>query len=292
MPESIVRLLTDMMQHDPQARISDYATLIARIDEQTIAPEIPDTVEWNDPSWKPSQTSRRLWKKTLAASMAIFALVGIAWATATWTSPATQAPPGLIETVYSQPLFNGQNLAGWTNHASVWSVQSDEEGSRVLAGNGYLSHPIPVLPPDVVKESVGVGVRVRVELNQADAIEVQFAFEDSSDPKTSHETGGRHVVRFTGTDALLGYRESRDAVLEVAQTITLPSINSPSDAPMWHEVYLQRIDDRWFARFDDKPLGSVPASDSMTDAMIQLCAERGQAFFGDISVFGLQRVSP
>lgn len=283
-PAGVVALLTDMMHHDPQARIADYATLIGRIDEQTVAPEMASTLIGACTMPRPTRSSGRPW---IAASIMAGALIVAGWGAASWSNRSPAEPPRLVESVWSEPLFNGQSLSGWTNHASSWSVQDDDEGSRVLAGNGYLSHPIPPLPADVAESSVAIGLRIRVDLNKADAAEVQFAFDGDD-----FERAGRWAVRFVGRQASLGYRKDKDAELDVSQTVDLDSFRGEADDPMWHEVQLQCHADRWYASFDDQPLGSVAVDVKSPNGAIQLIAVGGQAFFGDISVFGLEPALP
>lgn len=283
-PAGVVALLADMMHHDPQSRIADYETLIRRIDEQTVALEMASLgmtskLIGNREMLGPARSSRRSW---IAASIIVMILIVVGWGAASWSTRSPAQPSRLVESVWSQPLFNGQSLNGWTNHASSWSVQDDDEGSRVLAGNGYLSHLIPPLPADVAESSIAIGLRIRVDLNKADAAEVQFAFDGAD-----LETAGRWAIRFGGGRAMLGHRDSKEAELDISQTVQLDGFDGEADDPMWHEFHLQRHADRWYASFDDLPLGSVAVDNELPAGPIQLIADGGQAYFGDISVFGL-----
>lgn len=293
-PAEIISLLTDMMHHDPEDRIADYEALIERIDEQFEAIE-PDgslvSSRTNGRVARAGGTKRAERRRSklpwIIAATSVPVLAIIAMSAVFWSNRMPDTPPEMVETVWSQPLFNGQGLGGWTNHASSWSVIDDDEGSRVLAGNGYLSRPIPDLPAEVAQSSVAIGVRIRVDLNNADAAEVQFGFDDND-----LETAARWAVRFTGRRAELGYRTSKDAEFRISESVDLDGFEGAADEPMWHEFQLQRHSDRWYASFDDMPLGSVSLGKEVPESPIQLIAVGGQAYFGDISVFGLQPASP
>ncbi|WP_186775340.1 serine/threonine-protein kinase [Rubripirellula tenax] len=278
-PTSVRELIVDMIQPDPSKRIADYATLIRRIDAQVHAPE--SSVAKSGTSIVPSRLHRRTVITALVAG--IVSIVGVGGLLISKKNSDVK-PPRSIETLWSQPLFDGQSLAGWTNHQSVWSVRADAEGSRVLAGKGLISHPISELPSELSGPAVGRGVRVRVDTSTAGAAEVQLAFEAESPNETI-----QWCVRLTRGEAQLGRRAGIDG--EWVKHAGHAADQSPdSESPVWQDVQWSQFGQRWFAYHDGKLLGSFDVVAESTP-VLRLAAEGGEAFFSDISVFGLESQS-
>ena len=153
------------MRFDPNERIGDYPTLMQRIDEQSLAPDLTETLVQDAPPVRPASPRR-----TMIAALLSFAAISLIFGVLFWgRGSAPIGPPALIETVWSQPLFDGESLSGWTNRQSVWSVKEDSEGSRVLAGKGTIATVIPNPPPDVTRSAIATGIRVRIDLQSADS---------------------------------------------------------------------------------------------------------------------------
>ncbi len=268
------QLVVDMMQFDPEDRIGDYATLMRRIDEQIVAPDLTETLI-QDPSDGPVASRRHLVVAMALTPLAI-GLFGGLYLLNRESSP--EIAPTTIETVWSHPLFDGVSMAGWINKQSVWSVKNDIEGSRVLAGKGTISTVVPDPPADVVRSAIATGLRVRVDLRDAVAAEVQFAFNEDR----------RWSVRVAEDDVSLGFYLAGDDEFTSTDSIKLGESRDP-DVANWQEVQMQRHADRWFVLFDGQPLGSFPTEPPIARNMLQLVSTGGEAYFSDITVFGLEK---
>ncbi|WP_186776440.1 serine/threonine protein kinase [Rubripirellula reticaptiva] len=284
LPSGMHQLIADMMHHDPNQRIGDYTDLIRRIDEQMAGPDLEDTLLIGSSRPPKPKPSRRVWPIIAVTGGLVAAVIAVTMAVITGNpfreTPLT--PPASLETVWSEPLFDGQSLASWTNHQSVWKVTEDTEGSRVLAGKGKISRRLVPLPPDVAATAIALGLRVRVNLLTAKAAEVQFAF-DGDDVTTEP----RWVVRLDPDRAMLGHRSAVDDKLDVSGSLPIETGISP-DGPNWIEVQLQQYSDRWYVLVEGKPLGSFLSNASLATNQIQLVAIDGEAHFSDISTFGLE----
>ncbi|QDT05778.1 Serine/threonine-protein kinase PknD [Rubripirellula lacrimiformis] len=289
-------LLEQMMHPDPLQRMGDYATVIRRLGDlgAVSVPALGETEIDSDPSKADSAlgskvgSGERRWMVWTAAVLAI--VLGMwAWGYPKFVASRAVTLPPTLESVWAEPLFDGQSLSGWTNHRSVWRVQSDREGSRVLAGVGLISHSIPALPDDVRQDAIGRGLRVRVDLQSAKEVEVQFAFaQDSVDE------GQRWAVRVTADTVELGRREGSDGKWSPLKTVEIDRPVVPAAQgvegelidPDWREVQIQQHGSRWFALFEGQMIGSVNNVESAAE-VLQLVARGGEAFFSDINVFGL-----
>ncbi|MGB7323845.1 MAG: serine/threonine-protein kinase [Rubripirellula sp.] len=285
LPSGMHQLIADMMHYDPGQRIGDYTDLIRRIDEQLVQPELEDTLLiGNSRPAKPKQ-SRRAWPILAIAGAVVAAVIAVTMTVGNPFYSTPLVPPASLETVWSEPLFDGQSLANWTNHQSVWKVTEDTEGSRVLAGKGKISRQLVPLPADVAATAIALGLRVRVNLLTAKAAEVQFAFQ--GDDVTAD---ARWVVRLDADHATLGLRTAVDDKLDVVRASPIETGPSP-DGPTWIEVQLQQYAERWYVLVEGEPIGSFRSSASLATNQIQLVAIDGEAHFSDISTFGLESES-
>ncbi len=294
-------LIADMMHQDPDSRIGSYAELIRRVDEQMSSSDMEDTMlPGVRPTVRPSSASptlsnrflggmRRMPRRAIltAALILIAGLIVMIWTSVKNMLVRSTPLPPTIETVWSEALFDGQSLAGWTNHQSVWRVSDDAEGSRVLAGKGRISRDLGSPPAIVSSSIIALGVRVRVNLITAKAAEVRFAFEGASDKSGSNDRAEHWVVHMTAEEVEVGRQSSaNDSPDSVASIAIKPG--TPSDGPNWKEIQIQRHADRWYVVLEGELVGSFQSPAPLAGNSIELVAIDGEAHFSDLSMFGLE----
>ena len=110
------------------------------------------------------------------------------------------------------------------------------------------------------------------------AAEVQFAF-----------VGERYwSARLTRDEVTLGFYGIPSGKYSIRNVIERQSQAAP-DQVNWQEIQLQRHDERWYVLFEGQPLGSFEIETDQPRNVLQIMANGGEAYFSDITAFGLER---
>lgn len=267
-----LRVLIDRMTtHDPDDRIGDYGTVIRALD--ALAEQL-----------HPSEERATRFAKT-AALVAVGGAMLLCLAVVLSMPNLFATPqPSYQRTFTEQPLFSGTNVEPWKTRRGLWKVGQDSENAAVLAGRGVASYDLEADADVTPRESFAF--RVAVGLQDAEAAEIQFGFQRSSE-----SDGPRLVVRYTAAGLVLGRREGNDGPLQVLAEHTAPPPPIDDDGPVYHSLYVERHDETWFVFLDGelKPFGHADADPDAESLQFQLVAIGGEVYFSDIALIELRK---
>lgn len=288
-----VHLLNDLMHRDPEQRLSDYGTVLQRIESllaelsgktpqflhaQTVEiPRVTPPVA-DRPAAAPQQFSRRTWLFGAGGVLMASALVG---GLSQWPKPTAKepGPRDWKPTNWAVSCYNGKTLQGWRTISGAWIPgQDDGEGGRLLTGSkGAISYPLlrPGAEGSKPVPLVGYQIVALAKTQTADAAELQFGIASSRD--TTHAP--RYVLRLLKDRVQLGKRAGDHGALDtVIREQPLP--NAEAD---FHELRVERHSRDWFVSLDDTLIGSIPLPDAPLYSVFLLGAEGpGTAWFSDI----------
>jgi hypothetical protein len=263
-------LVAAMMSTDPAERIGTYEELITRIDRLLALPDPPST-----PATIPTLEGEDERPRRRRPALRIAVVSGLLLATgvglwSAWDAPAVGtlcgglpdqvfAPP-VLEPTGEYALFKG-NLNGWLTTDGVWHPDEDEEGVKVLTGNGTVRRTF--------NPEADYRVTIGLDVYEAQAAEVQFGI--ASD-------GSRCVLRVSkGADAVFGIRDGKTGKFRGSGTPV------PFPPPTWFkgrrpylEVKFERVGDRWTAWFIGREAGSIAGPRSRSEEL-RLVAENGRS---------------
>jgi hypothetical protein len=255
-------LLRDMLAVDPKRRIASYNTLLLRVEEilgEGASSIAATRILTRVPAPRPFGRRRVGWVAAgagvLVAAAAVLALM---WSIA-------KPPQAELGVVGSASLFDGRSLAPWQPQEGTWTVSSDAEGGRVLAGRGVARRSLGQVPNFIV--SMGV------DLHEAQAIEVQFGVRADD---------ARYVLRYDRSGAELGERIGDHGEMKsLSRKIALGPHDSDIASP-YVELRIERRNSTWLAYCDNQRIGSVETRPLDSRAEILLAALGGTAYFDDI----------
>jgi serine/threonine protein kinase len=254
-----------MMAIDPARRPTDYAALLARIDDlvgtesrpglvAAAVPSVPRSVSVS-PALRtfprPSLTRRRLWL-LLGGMVTAGCLLPIAvYLPALWRSKAGARDWG--PSGWSRLGFDGRSLDGWRTISGQWTPgATDGEGGLVLAGRGGLGFPLTKLAEGTVVALRGVRLTMLVSLHQAERIDIQFA------PTPEAPQDGRDVetLRIQAGEASWGTVSGDGRSWTPTARYPTPTITREN----LHELRIERQDREWLIWLDGELLHASPAS--------------------------------
>ena len=213
--------------------------------------------------------------------------------------PTTRAATRTVG--YSQLLFNGENMAGWTRRSGGWSVPP---GGAVLAGaNGLIERVLFVRGNGSAGSgSAGSGSRgdtaparplqsYRLEIllppPQAAANGVTAAQEVHFGLVTTPDRDGpRYVLRATAERVEIGSREGDQG--DFVPDPRLPPTRRRSDRPVG--LAIERLSNGWFISIDERQVASLPLHPGGELPEFRLAVTEGTAHFSDIMVTELQPI--
>jgi eukaryotic-like serine/threonine-protein kinase len=265
------QLLRDMLAVDPNRRIGEYSTLMARMEEVLGEQAFSTAATRSLPNVTVPAISHRPRARRVAAGAGILVAVGAVLATAWLVARPRQAE---LAVVGSAPLFDGSSLAPWQPQEGTWTVSSDPEGGPVLAGRGVAKRALRQVPNFVV--SMGV------DLHEAQAVEVQFGVQ---------EDGERYVLRYDHSGAEFGERKGDSGELRaLGRRVSL--IARGSDVSPYVELRVERRNSTWLAYCDNQLVGSAQKQAVDSRAEILLAALGGTAYFESLEQITLGTKSP
>jgi serine/threonine protein kinase len=273
------QLLLDMMKADPEDRIGDYGELLNRIDAVGSGKRALEVRRAGTPAtstragWPP-------WVKRLGAALALALIFAVgALLQRHWQQPAV---PTMTPSGYQSHLFDGRTMNGWIVRGGLWKSGVDSEGGAVLVGRGSAVRQLPIAATTGLSPDNGLGVRIGVDLQDARAAEVHFAFQGEN-----RESSPRLVIELSQVGVVFGAKKNDGSELVAAGPVVEMPAN-PSDQPRYHEVRLERHGSHWFASFDDVILGSRRADENEDVSVIKLIADGTVHFEGPL----VYRLSP
>ena len=252
-------LLLDMMKTDPDDRIPDYETLISRIDAigTTGAGRSQEKVTKSlGLPLRAGNTKGSKRQKILALTALLALVVSAVTLPKLLRSPAL---PTMIPSGWESHLFDGKTMTGWTVRGGLWSSGVDSEGGAILIGKGAVVRPLPspplATPPGPQNEGPsGIGFRVGIDLQEAGLAEIHFAFQGHERPSVP-----RMVVLLSPQRVALGTKSSADSeFVSSGRAVEFPP--DEGDDPRYHEIRVERHGAYWFASFDDREIGQLPAN--------------------------------
>jgi len=305
-------LLAEMMAVDPEARIGDYATLLARIDQlpadlpaaKPLSPAPRSGVPGALPTPLPldssnletrvflredtsdavvtSQNRRRVFRLgvgTLVVLLMAMLLGG--WLLWKNSGPGRVPQRDFVLSGWSQSLFNGEDLADWQPISGEWIATEDANSTGVLSGTDGVARRPLFRPGESVPVPIGsYRLRSTVNLQQARAVEIQFDIVASA----SHER--KLALRMTPEGAqLLRYSSATESVEYLTRVIPY---NQPTSG--YQDITVERQRGYWFVSVGEKRIGAEPVSTETPLSEFRLAVEGGPAWFANLQVEEL--VSP
>lgn len=285
-------LLQELMQRDPAQRISDYETVLQRIDAliadlsgqtpnmmSAVTAEIPRVAvpEVAQPTVARGVLSRR--GLIVAAGVVVLGVIATAgYLARTNTAPAGPGPRDWQPTQWGTQCYNGKDLQGWRTVGGTWIPgQNDGEGGQVLAGSkGAVGYPL-MRPAAAGKLQPLLGYRIvaLADVHTAEAAELQFGLASEKD--LTHAT--RCVVRLMKDRVQLGTRSADEGPLDEVLVEKPVSANDSG----FHELRVERHSRDWFIAVDDTLIGSILVPNMPIRPEFLLAAEgKGTAWFSDI----------
>jgi hypothetical protein len=141
----------------------------------------------------------------------------------------------------------------------------------VLSGKGVIRRTLPPF--------ANYRIAVSLDLRQAEAAELHFDVQ----PATDGEESRRYAIRVTRDQASLVERVGDRGTAETkGQAITIAKPQSGADEPLYRELRVERRGSQWWAFYDGKRLGVVPASADLPE--FRLVTEDGPANFDSLEV--------
>ena len=275
-------LLHALLARDPNARIGNYAELLARIDALPVVTAADSaTLAWRagatgSPKLPPVPPSRGRW---IAAGIATLAAltVGVTVYALGLFSRGTVIPPtadksSLANANWSAALFDGRSLKGWVTQRGSWIDSPDDEGSTVVAGtDGEILRPLLKAVGGQPTPIPNYRLLLTVRLHEASAVEMQFNIDS---------TGQRHALRLTLDRVAVGRRANSRSPLEPLA----PAKPFEIGADHLHELKLERQATEWRVFVDDVLAGTIPLAAQRELPEFRLVAEGGPAWFADMAV--------
>lgn len=278
-------LVRDMMATDPTHRLGTYATLLHRIDALGLespaalptadmpahgAAALPiggvmaETVDVSVAARGPASVRRWLWPV-----MAAVAVAAVAWAA--FIPRARPIPRELGSIGRATALFDGHDLAAWRTGSGEWSVATDDEGARVLAGRGVVSRGLPVAAAAHYRLA---GV---VAFHEAEAVRIWFDLPDRAD---------------RASDTWWELRLTRDgSALVRADTAGGSAPFADQSAPVGpggrRAIEIERQPRGWWVLVDGAAVGQVPFLHDPPAARVDVAVEGGTAWLSDLFVTAL-----
>jgi hypothetical protein len=198
----------------------------------------------------------------MAAGLGIL-LVAVAVLATAWL--VSKPRPLELAVVGSASLFDGRSLAPWQPQEGTWTVSTDAEGGRVLAGRGVARRAIRQLPSFVVS--------MAVDLHEAQAVEVQFAVRPDD---------MRYVLRYDRSSAEFGQQKGDHGEFKpLGRRITLRPRDNDVASP-YVELRIERRGRVWLGYCDSQAVGSAENPTPDSRAEILLAALGGTAYFDDV----------
>lgn len=286
----VMQLILQMMEHDPEDRLGDYETVIARVDEllqaittgteadtQETMPLIPAAAKKAD---RPKGRRRHRRIGLLALIVAVFVCLPAIYF---WYVLQEPAQPSMVPSGWEAPLFDGNTLDDWSDRSGLWKTDMDAEGGRILVGKGAAVRNLPSRPGQAVP---GFGVRIGIDLQQTPSVEVHFGFEGEP-----IDQARRLVAQVSTSGVSLGTRDGVGGdYSRISSPIELPKL--AADASLYHELRIELHGDRWFLFLDGERFGDAKADRQADNGKIQLVASEGTVHFDGPSMFGLQPQPP
>ncbi|MGE3408372.1 MAG: serine/threonine-protein kinase [Pirellulales bacterium] len=298
-------LISDMLANNRERRVQSYSDLFERIDrilhdgslsvdatfvmaaqpalaargsrdDTTLltAVPVPSAVE---PAPPPNRGPGPRFATMAAAVVGIAALS--AWL---WLRPPADTGPTVLLTpgAWGQNLYDGETLGGWLPLQGSWSPGRDQEGSRILRGDGVARRAFSRLPP-----LDNYRLNLTFDLLQANAAELHFALVENGT-----EQPPRYVLRAARDGVVLGSRGGDRAPLtNASQPLPFPQENA--DDPNFHEMRVERHATHWLAYFDNQIVGTVPVKPHEI-SQFRLSTDGGLAFFADVQIIELVPPAP
>ena len=269
------QLMLDMMTADPEERIGDYEDLLERIDAITSGKR--DLASTRPPATMAASAGAGWprWLKLLGATLALVSILGVVvLLQGQWRRPAV---PSMGPSGYESHLFDGRTMTGWIVRAGLWKSGVDSEGGAVLVGRGSAVRPLPEAATSGLSPAEGLGVRIGVDLQAAQAAEVHLAFQGED-----LRSAPRLVIELSPGGVVFGTKQGDDSEL-VAEGPVAEMPNNLSEQPRYHEVRLERHGSQWFAFFDDVILGSRRADANENVSVIKLITDGTVHFEGPLA---------
>ncbi len=294
-----VELVAQMMARDPAHRVPDYSELLRRIDQVAASAscdheplmetsELPTVQEpcateimpvAGSSSQGPSPRSSWLWPAVMGGLPLVMVAIGWLfmrqWQHESIPDTSVTYSPG----VWNAYLFDGSSLSGWSIVNGQWSLDVDDEGGRILAGNGVASRTIRREPPlDDYR------VTLAVALKDASAVELQFAF-------TPTGNGGvaRSFLRLERGKAIVGRRDADGGRIEpTASPVLIQASPEVEGETIRHELRVERHGTSWRAFVDARPVGVLPVPHGREMPELRLATEGGVAWFDTIEVMEMK----
>ncbi len=275
-------LMHAMLTRDPNARIGNYAELLARIDALPVVTASDSaTLAWRSATVNaipsiPKSSHRGRWIAAGAATLAALTVGVTVYALGLLSSGTVTPPPtsksSLANANWGAALFDGKSLKGWITQRGSWNVVEDDEGSPVVAGtDGEILHPLLKAVAGKPTPIPNYRLLVTVRLHEASAVEMQFNI---------NSTGQRHALRLTLDRVAVGRRAEGRAPLEPLA----PARPFEVGADRLHELKLERQATEWRVFVDDVLAGTIPLAQHRELPEFRLVAEGGPAWFGDMAV--------
>jgi hypothetical protein len=155
----------------------------------------------------------------------------------------------------------------WTVVYGQWNPSRDAEGGRVLAGRGAIRRTIPRVE--------AFQIVVGVDRHEADAVELHFGLKGDSGEN-------RYVLRLSKERVVLGEQDELRGEISPKSVIYASGTTDPSDQPAYQDLKIERAGGRWRASFNGHAVGEVPVASGNEVPVIELLAEGGVAYFGQI----------
>jgi len=294
-----VELLKQMLAQDPTSRIGDYTTLLNRINTVLKSPA-PTQLNGNadtiinllqaetdislliDPlpagrSWR--QTTKWL---TSILALAVLLVTGVLLGGDYFSAqpiPASQ----LVPSGWERALFNGTDLNAWTAIRGAWQPTEDDMGGKVLAGKGSIVHALPGYVETPEKPLDEFGVRLKVDLQSAQAAELHFEHTD-----LRRDDLPRDVLRLTSAGIIYGGKASKTGEFQATSSLyPVEDRDASPDSSRYREIRLERHGSDWRVLFNGKPIFVQTVKSDPASQSIQLVVEGGKAYFADLSVYEL-----
>ncbi len=296
---TIVDLILDLMQHDPEKRIGDYPELIDRIDAllQQMSSATYGQIGSSRRSrtrvqTKTTQTSS-VWdwvtthmKLVRAAGVAVLALLLFTIVLNPPSFLRIPISPSLVPDGWEQALFDGKTLIGFQSPEGLWLAANDSEGGAVLSGQGSIARPLPIPPNPNAENGFGFGCRVGVDLRSASQTELHFGFAN-----TSLDDCERYVLRYNRETASFGTSTGRDGEFHrLSHEASATAIN-PNEAiegtPNYAQLAVELHNAQWFVFFNGDLLGNVAATRGSNRDILEFVTRGGTVIFEAPSVYRL-----
>ncbi len=292
-------LLRDLMHRNPDQRLTDYDTVLQRIDAvladlsgQTPVgmsaatavipkPEVTERLSRPIPPWP----ARRWWLPVVAILGVLMLVQTASYLEFYRKTSALPGPRAWQPTEWAVPCYNGRSLQGWRVVSGNWIPgQDDGEGGRTLTGaNGAIGYPLLRPEGNSRRPLVGYQIIAVANVHTADAAELQFGLVTAKDLSATP----RYVIRLLKDRVQLGPRSVDHGPL--SKIVAERAIEADGD----HELRLERHERDWFIVIDDVLLGSIPLSNDLLRPEFLLAAEgHGLVRFSDIILEELAPTSP